>query len=377
MAKERILYIDNLRILLIILVILFNLALLYGSALDNRPYHGSQPPGKIESLIESFLYLSFLAVTESFFMGLFFMISGYFTPASYDRKGAWPFFKDRLFRLGMPLLFYIFFIHPALGYAIALSTKGFTGSFLDFLILYIRNYSVLGSGPLWFLEALLIFDGAYALLRRFVKGTYIRERIPGNKTIATFALILGLTTFIVRIWFPLGSNFAPLNFEIPLFPQYIALFIVGLIAYRSNWQIPKEAAKLWFWVSVILLIIFPFLIELYMSTGNLIRRYGGFYWQALIYALWEQFIGIAIILTLLSIFREKYNAQGKALEAMSKSAFTVYIIHVPIIVFLALSLRGFAMNPFLKLALVAIPAVAVCFLIGNCVRKLPSLRKIL
>ena len=367
MSKERLFYIDNLRILLVILVILFNLALLYGSQLGDRPYHEGQLPGKIQSIIESILYLSFFAVTESFFMGFFFMISGYFTPGSYDRKGAWPFFKDRLLRLGIPLLFFIIFIHPAMGYAIALSTKGFAGSFLDFLALYIGNYSVLGSGPLWFLEALLIFNGAYVLWRKLVKSANIKSKIPGNKTIAIFAFILGIVTFIVRIWLPSYWNFEPLNFEITFFPQYIAMFIVGLIAYRGNWflLISKEMGRLWLRVSLILIILFPFLLELYMATGNPTRYYGGFYWQAFTYALWEQFIGIAIIVALTSIFREKYNKQGRLLGAMSKNVYTVYIIHAPIIVFLALSLQGITMNPLLKFALVAPLAVAVCFLISS------------
>jgi len=55
---------------------------------------------------------------------------------------------------------------------------------------------------------------------------------------------------------------------------------------------------------------------------------------------------------------------------MSKNAYTVYIIHAPIIVFLALSLQGIIMNPLLKFALVAPLAVAVCFLIGNYIRKI-------
>ena len=375
MSKERLFFIDNLRILLIILVIMFNLALLYGSPIGNRPYHGSQPPGIIESIIESTLYLSFLAVTESFFMGFFFMISGYFTPGSYDRKGALLFFKDRLLRLGIPLLFYIIFIHPIMGYAISLSTKQFSGSFLDFLALYIGNYRVLGSGPLWFLEALLIFDGAYVLWRRWVKSAKLESKIPGNKAIAIFALFLGVVTFIVRIWIPSYWNFEPLNFEIRFFPQYIAMFIVGLIAYRGNWflQIPKETGKLWLRVSIVLIMLFPFLLELYTVTGNPTRYYGGFYWQAFTYALWEQFIGMAIIIALSSIFREKYNTRGRLLEAMSKNAYTVYIIHAPIIVFLALSLQGITMNPLLKFALVAPLAVAVCFLISNYIRKILGL----
>ena len=39
-------------------------------------------------------------------MGLFFLISGYFVPRAYDRKGATAFLKDRFRRLGIPLLLF-------------------------------------------------------------------------------------------------------------------------------------------------------------------------------------------------------------------------------------------------------------------------------
>jgi fucose 4-O-acetylase-like acetyltransferase len=63
----------------------------------------------------------FLVVTQFFFMGFFFMISGYFSPGSYDKKESMPFFKDRLLELGIPLLFYIIIIDPLINYALALS----------------------------------------------------------------------------------------------------------------------------------------------------------------------------------------------------------------------------------------------------------------
>ena len=37
-------------------------------------------------------------------MSLFFFVSGYFVPASYDRKGRHDFLKDRFHRLGIPFL---------------------------------------------------------------------------------------------------------------------------------------------------------------------------------------------------------------------------------------------------------------------------------
>jgi len=104
---------------------------------------------------------------------------------------------------------------------------------------------------------------------------------------------------------------------------------------------------------------------------------GGLHWQAFAYALWEQILCAAIIITLLVYFREKYNDQGRLLKAMSASAYTVYILHAPVIVFLALGLRGVILDPLLKFVLVAPLAVSLCFLLSNYIRKLPIAGNIL
>lgn len=81
MPKDRLLFIDNLRILLIILVILVHLAITYGAPVGDWYYQ------EVEAgMIESIFYIFFIAVSQSFFMGFFFLISGYFAPGSY---GIW------------------------------------------------------------------------------------------------------------------------------------------------------------------------------------------------------------------------------------------------------------------------------------------------
>jgi glucan biosynthesis protein C len=54
----------------------------------------------------------FVAVNQAYFMSLFLLISAYFIPGSYDRKGAGRFLKDRLIRLGIPLVIYSWIISP-------------------------------------------------------------------------------------------------------------------------------------------------------------------------------------------------------------------------------------------------------------------------
>jgi surface polysaccharide O-acyltransferase-like enzyme len=372
MPKDRLLFIDNLRILLIIMVVLHHLAITYGAP-GSWYYKEGQP-----EMIETIIFSLFAAINQAFFMGFFFMISGYFTPGSYDKKGALPFFKDRLLRLGMPLLFYILFIDPLINYALALSA-GFTGYFLDFLGFYIRNYSGLGSGPLWFVEALLIFAGVYVIWRFLGENKGRERKIPENRTVAIFAIILGIVTFIVRIWLPMGWNFALLNLQIPFFPQYIAMFIIGLIAYRGNWfmQISQKTGRLWSKITVAAILFLPILFLSGAPGGDPSAFFGGLHWQAFAYALWEQIFCVAIIITIFVFFREKYNNQGRLLKTMSASVYTVYIFHAPIIVFLALGLRGVILDPLLKFLLVAPLAVGICFLLSNYIRKLPIARSIL
>jgi glucans biosynthesis protein C len=39
---------------------------------------------------------------QAFFMGMLFLIAGYFVPHSIDRRGPWMFMRDRFYRLGLP-----------------------------------------------------------------------------------------------------------------------------------------------------------------------------------------------------------------------------------------------------------------------------------
>lgn len=380
MARERprLFYVDNLRILLIVVVMLHHLAITYGAPGD-WPYREGQPDA-----LTSIVSALFGAVNQAFMMGFFFMISGFFTPGSYDRKGAGPFLKDRLLRLGIPVLCYIIIVDPLIVYELMVSVRGFEGSFREFLHRYLENYGSLGVGPLWFVELLLIFNLFYALWRRVAQptGTHPRSErpMPGTMAIATFALALGVVTFVLRILLPIGWEFKLLGLRFPHFPQYLGLFIVGTIAYRRNWfqGIPNAMGKVWLRITIIAFVLLPIsLIAGGAMEGNVAPFVGGFYWQAFFKAVWDQFICVGMVIILLVWFRKRFNHQGTVARAMSASAYTAYIIHQPVLIFLGLTLMGIALYPLLKFALVAPVAVALCFLLSNYIRKLPFARRIL
>ena len=376
--RARLYFVDYLRILLIIVLILHHLAITYGHS--GGWYYLEGRPDDIAVLVATL----FSGVSQAFYLGFFFMISGYFTPGSYDRKGPWPFLRDRLLRLGIPLLFYIVIIDPLIVYAVAFSVRGIQASFWDFLGQYYGNYRGLGTGPLWFVETLLIFAIIYALWRLLARPAVTAAqrdgKPPSNLAIAVFALLLGVVTFIVRIWLPVGWKFVPLNLQFPYFPQYIALFVVGITAYRQNWflGIPTATGKVWLGIAIICILLLPVVFVLGgVLEGNTGPFLGGVHWQSFALSLWEQFLCMGMVVGLLVLFRERLNHQGRLAKDMAASAYTVFLIHAPVIVFLALALRGINLHPLLKFVLVAPVAVAICFILASFIRKLPLLRDIL
>ena len=93
---KRLLYLDNLKVCLTVLVIFHHAGQAYGDGGD-WAYHPSNPAEFMPWIWH------FFSVNAAFFMGLFFLISGYFVPASYVKQGASVFVQKKLIRLGIPL----------------------------------------------------------------------------------------------------------------------------------------------------------------------------------------------------------------------------------------------------------------------------------
>jgi hypothetical protein len=376
---------------LITAVVLGHLAVIYGLQADFIYREG----GKAIPAVQ-ILELVLAGIVAGFAMGLFFLIAGYFTPGAYDRKGTGHFLVDRLKRLGIPWLFYEVVINPLIHYAVdvhggdckgALYDCQYQGTFLQYLKEFPRVSASFGDGPVWFLEALLIFSFCYALWRVITARAAPRASsdlgrpVPGNGSIALFALLIGLITFVVRFWAKAYVQYEPLHLEFARFPQYIALFVAGIWAYRRGWLITfsNRQARLWRWVALACILALPVLgVASGAGSGTLDERSaGGMNWLSLGYSLLEGFLCVSMSITLLVWFRRRFDHQDRLARAMSESAFTGYVIHPAIIVPLALALSGIRMNLSLKYLFVAPSAVALCYMVAYGLRKLPGVRSIL
>jgi glucans biosynthesis protein C len=376
--NPRLLFIDNLRTFAIILVLLVHIAITYGA-----PGLWYYKEGALSGA-QYYVSLAFTCTCQAFFMGILFLLAGYFTPSSFDRKGAGQFTLDRLTRLWLPVGVFVLLIDPFMQYALISagqwpSPTGMPIQPQDLPGLFLNPIGGLGFGPLWFIEALFYFTLIYVVYRLAFRSPSKSRPVPRNLAIALLAVALGAVSFIVRIWLPVGYQFELLGFQLPFFPQYIVFFIFGLLASRGNWltTLPAKTGMLWLKIATVLLAVFLAVLSFSAVTGTVNLLFGGTSWQAAFYAFWEQSFAVSISVGLIVWFREKLNHQGRLAKALSDNSYAAYFLQAPILVGLALLLVSIQMPLALKLLVVAPLGVALCFIAAYLVRKIPKVNSVL
>ena len=396
----RLLFIDNLRWVMIMLVLSMHAAVTYsgvGSWYYNEPVIPSRP--------ELLTFVTYQAFLQSFFMGLLFFIAGYFVPGAYDKKGGRRFLKDRAFRLGLPTLLYIFLLQPLiLFYIIRVWDPGSANrSFFREYGHYISRWHWPGgTGPLWFCAALLIFCGVYAGWRRLATARPARlgeadasglgevdssglgevgpRPFPRKVVIAGFIGVIALASFLVRIPWPNGTSFY--NMQFCYFSQYILFFIAGTMAYRRSWLTTLSRQTGLFWGRVGLiggLVLWVALLAFGGAFSGQADAYkGGVHWQSLGLCLWESVAGVGLSLYCLVLFRSAFNRQGRLARWFSGNAFSVYVFHTPVLIAISLAIVGLHWPPLVKFVLLTLLSIAVTYSLSAWViRKIPLLKKIL
>ncbi|NKY97042.1 acyltransferase family protein [Nocardiopsis alborubida] len=385
----RLYYLDHLKLLLITLVVLLHAAQPYGPA--DWWYFESQ--AQIPLLSDATL------VAGTFLMSLFFLISAYLVPAAYDRKGAKAFLGDR-FRRFLPLVLVGFLVLvPVLMYAYYLNFRPHPG--LGFAAYYADVY--MGgaeqprgwSGPswpdrqfahLWFIQHLLVYAVLYTLWR--VVAARLRgpadssptdaARAPSTAAILLFTVLVALATFALRIWYPVDT-WVPLLEFIQAEPADLAMqssfFVAGLLAYRQGWfrAFPARAGYAWLASGAVL-------AGAHLAFGTRLGEWyagGGWNTGSLLWSTVETVMCVSLSIGLLVLFRRWTARPSRLPLAMAGLAFTVYLLHVPVVVALQYTAGALTEDPWQGFALSAGAGLVLSFVLAWCVSRTPYLRRVL
>jgi surface polysaccharide O-acyltransferase-like enzyme len=354
--------INTIRILLTFLVIIHHVSIVYGGA-------GGWYWKETQSL--NFFLVAFNTVNQSFFMGVFFLLAGYFSRFSIEKKGGKLFLKDRVIRLGIPLFAYFFLISP---FTIALANPSPDTPLLT-RTLDMMKANEFEPGPLWFVFSLLIFSVVFAFIYRYlprVLGSLSKS--PRSINIAVVLILVGICAFVVRLFIPVGETLAWL--QIGYFPMYILLFCLGIVASKRQLlsSIEFNDIKVWLIISSLLIALLPIVMTYPPGNG---RFEGGANINSLFYALWEPFFACGIILGLFYVFSVRLQQLSYSLKALSPLAYCIYIIHPPVVVYTSITLYNWNQGWPAKLVVNSCISILACVALSWLILKLPYARRVL
>ncbi len=371
-AGARLVYLDNLKWVLIAGVIVSHAATAYG-AIGGWLY--------VEPTLNPLTKSAFSVLTEigdMFALGTFMLVAGLLTPRALGRKGFGRFVRDRLLRLGVPFVATVVVVTPLLVWLIVAVT-GYPLTLGEYVQYQLRW---LDPGPMWFVGVLLLFTLCYVVWRQVRPATRSDGEPLRMRHLLVAASLIAALSFLVRLVFPVGS-IQPLQAQIWHWPQLAVLFAFGVLAGERGWLVARPAALIrrvcWVAVPAALVVLFSTVVATGadLSSGSSLALYaGGWHWQSVITSGVEGVVAVAASLALIDLFRQVGTWHGPLASALGLDSYSAYFLQLPVLVALELALRvfgwpgrGFGWPGEVKLALSAPAAIAVCFALAWAIRR--------
>ena len=373
--SQRIFYLDNLRAVAMLLGVYLHGALAYAEP-SRSVWLATNPTGSV--LVDVSIWFIHL-----FRMSLFFLLAGYFAQLVWERKGLKAFLWGRFLRIVVPfLVFYPFLliaITMVIGFAFAYlpEPEGLMG-----LIaaegrkpVEDRRSPQIGTMHLWFLYYLFLFILASVagrlVWRRFRVGANtptsgrLLSESPGS--VWTVASLLLVPLLLIPAAWEAGSPMPATESFIPEwwpFAFYGLYYLAGAWLYRrERWLDAWQVHVGWLTIASAVMLYFyytqlpPMRVEL-IESGK-VELIGS---QRLMSAVLTAYL--SAWLTLLSILagRRLLSARNHLLSFLSDSAYWVYLLHLPLVVFWQTFLIPLPWSLWIKLAIVLSGTTIPCLI---------------
>ena len=361
-------YIDRLRVLLTGLVIFHHTAITYGAS--GGWFYRERAS---DASASSQLLTLFCAVNQSFFMGAFFLLAGLYVPIALEHKGTQTFLKERLVRLGIPVLAFGLLLGPLTVLLARLGDASRSAPIFEKLPVFVL-------GPLWFPWSLMLFSIGYVLLRALFAKVQrrLQAQMPSNAAWMQAAIGVGLVALLIRQWVPVGQS--ALGLQLGYFASYVFLFSLGCAAASRAWieRLSWQQARLWLIVSLVAIPMLPIAISLAVRMSPATQNFsGGLNISSITYAFWEPLVAWGIIAALLVVLRQKFNAPNVCWDRWGTQAYGAFVIHAPLTVALSVALTDWSAPVLIKFLIVGALSVGSSFFICGLLLRLKWVRRVL
>lgn len=392
-SSNRIVFLDNLRYLMVLLVLVFHSAASYSSMVAFWPFHEAKTTEFLDILMILF---------DTFMMPVLFFIAGYFTLSSLRKTGARGFVRSKFIRLGVPWVVLTVFVLPVLDYFHYASQTFASGTSIhSFAAHWLLSMKTMGSfyvGPmdmshystmpeqfyqryLWFLSLLLLLSVIVSMLysarNRWVRArsNTVEEISGSNGSVYKTLVFVGILTAVMYAptyvflspdmgWLSLGNI---IQFQPAKLIFYIVYFCLGIYAFDRKWFVsggdfgrPGIWLLIWFLLTAANLLVGRAMFRSAEPSLGLNLAFG------MIYPFWT----LSFLCLFVAFGFRRWNRPGPFDRALASHSFDMYLTHYIFPISLPLLLSSWAIGPLGKFSIVALATIVFSYLFSRYVFSL-------
>ena len=328
--------------------------------------------------------------TDSFFMAMFFFLSGLFVWPGLGHKSPGTFLRDRLLRLGLPFAIAALTVIPIAYYTFALREQ----PDLAFSAFWWKMVTAgpWPSGPIWFVWLLLAFDLTASLLyrisSRLVDPINLMSQRGFDQPAVFFLFLLAVSAAVyIPSLLYFGPNrwfeFGPFSVQLSRLPQYFAYFLIGAgigaaSVDRGLLSADGRLAKSsWGWIAVTLVPYCGMWGMIYIKRGILDNPPVQPQWYHLFYGLFFVAFSAAILFAILAYFLRFKRSGTSLLDPMQGDAYGIFLVHYPIALWLQYWLFNYDLPAIVKAAVGLVLTIAFSWALTRALRQIPGAGKVL
>jgi len=364
--RPRLFFLDNLRAVVIVLVIVLHASITYMVSAPTWWY--------VVDPQSSSVFTMLVLVVDVPLMPALFFVAGYFAGPSLKRRGPRGFVREKIVRLAIPWVFGVVFLAPLATYMTYVSRGVPTG--------YLQFWTSDFWGPMfqqsvyWFLGVLfalfVLLVWAYAGSTR-LQASALRVEQPRPRLFVAFIALTAAGSILASPYFGL-DDWKPVSILFVVQPARIAFyagyFVLGICAERRGWFSAtgfRPDPGQWGWGCVLAGI--AYLAFRMAGTPVTVPE------RAVASLLFATFC-LAALVAGVAIFQRWVNGAGRAWRTLAANSFGIYYVHPLILYPLAWVLVPLSAPAVVKATILVLVTLGGSLAVSALVlRRLPGLRR--
>lgn len=368
MPQQRLYFLDWIRILAFFLLVLYHTGMYYVT----WDFHVNSPHAS--TAIEPLMWLS-----SPWRMSLLFLVSGVAAGFLLKKLPAGRFRRERSKRLLPPLLFGMLVIVPPQSYFEVVEKVAYTGSYIDFMRLYLTGYGGFCkdgclSLPTWNHLWFVVYIWAYSVLLAGVvglagmqrlerAGAWLGRQLTGWKAIALPVAFLAIVRIALKSYFPETHN---LTWDWFNHATYLPIFLAGvLLATQAGFwrtlddlRFPALGIALGCWAMLVAYHTQPEALQTWLAPARIV---------------WATCQWCAIV-AVCGFGHRHLNFDSAKRRYLTEAVFPVYILHQTLIICFSRVLLRADLPPATEGLVLVVLTITASFGVFEVVRRVRVLR---